>query len=831
MDNRRFVFVSVVAGGLVLAGVFPGLSFAGQAGSGSPTASITFSGKVLQKQGQPIEGARVQWYQMTYTSAGVGPKMESLGEKTTATDGTFTLSAAKDAPTYRQSFLIVRKEGLALGWVAWPMREDQQASIALGEPKPLAGTVVDENGRTLAEVEVSIALALIGAERDQRFLVGWAAPDLLKAKTDSQGRFLFADMPAEATFEFLAAQPGRATICTLDRATYRGEKCQFSPGQEGIKLTLPVEAKIEGLVVEKAGGKPRGGVRVTMQSERSGPLLPMEPVASGTDGVFRVGSLAAGNYTVQLVSLPGQMAEWVADPVRVSLKTGETKSDIKLALVKGGILEVLVKDTAGKPVSQASVSLRQVQSEQWVGVTTDETGLARQRLAPGEYAFSGAYKQGYSQPRSQEQLVIEEGQTKRLEYTLNSMPKVAGIVRDQAGQPLAGIKVEVKPTGRDEAVTDAAGKFEANWDPAAWGSRSTTFVLVARDLTRNLAEAVDLDEQPGQLDLKLRPGMTITGTVLDAEGKPLPGARIRLMLRVANWGSTLTRGESPVGPDGTFEIKALPPERKYQVTALADGYGKQDVQVNDSDFKDNRYDVGRLKLPVASLSITGTVVDPNDKPVAGASIYGYGDGQPDLRDIQTDTEGKFTIKGVCPGALRLSVNSRGPSRLYGSAQTEGGAADLRIVISSRPTSPAYMPPRPASLKGKPLPPLKDLGIDPPAEAEGKMLLVCFWDMGQRPSRYCLTQLAAQASQLGDKGVVVVAVQAAQVEENALSGWLQQNKVPFKTGTLTGNADKAKFAWGAAALPHLILTDRKHTVVAEGFSLSDLDKQIEAAAAR
>jgi hypothetical protein len=30
---------------------------------------------------------------------------------------------------------------------------------------------------------------------------------------------------------------------------------------------------------------------------------------------------------------------------------------------------------------------------------------------------------------------------------------------------------------------------------------------------------------------------------------------------------------------------------------------------------------------------------------------------------------------------------------------------------------------------------------------------------------------------------------------------------------------------------LILTDKKHVVVAEGFGLSDLDKQIETAAAR
>jgi hypothetical protein len=226
------------------------------------------------------------------------------------------------------------------------------------------------------------------------------------------------------------------------------------------------------------------------------------------------------------------------------------------------------------------------------------------------------------------------------------------------------------------------------------------------------------------------------------------------------------------------------------------------------------------------------VVDPNDKPVAGASVYGFGESQPDPHTIQTDAEGKFTLKGVCPGPIRVQVSSRGPKPVYGFAQAEGGATDLRIVVSARPTTRASMTPRrPTSLKGQSLPSLKDLGIDLPTDAEGKMVLVCFWDMGQRPSRNCLTQLAAQASQLGQKGVVVIPVHAAKAEEGALSQWLETNKLPFKVGSISGDIEKTKFAWGVASLPHLILTDKKHVVVAEDFGLGDLDKQIEAAADR
>jgi hypothetical protein len=225
------------------------------------------------------------------------------------------------------------------------------------------------------------------------------------------------------------------------------------------------------------------------------------------------------------------------------------------------------------------------------------------------------------------------------------------------------------------------------------------------------------------------------------------------------------------------------------------------------------------------------VVDSNDKPVAGARVYGFGEGQPDLREMRTDAEGKFIIKGVCTGPILLQATLEGPTRRSGQAQTEGGATDLRIVISERPAVRQYMPRRPAALRGRPLPPLKGLGIDLPADAADKMLLICFWDMGQRPSRYFLTQLAAQAAQLGEKGVVVVAVHAAKVEDSALGQWIKENSISFRTGSIAGDFDKTKLAWGVDSLPHLILTDKKHTVVAEGFSLGDLDRHIAAAAGR
>jgi hypothetical protein len=291
------------------------------------------------------------------------------------------------------------------------------------------------------------------------------------------------------------------------------------------------------------------------------------------------------------------------------------------------------------------------------------------------------------------------------------------------------------------------------------------------------------------------------------------------------------------GPDGVFEIKAVPPEREYAVTVSADGYGKQEVPIATIGAQESRHDIGRVQLVPSNLSVSGIVVDPNDKPVARAEISAFGTGQPDLREVRTDAQGRFTFKGVSPGSLRLSARFSGPPRLSGYAQVEGGATDVKITIAEQRRPQAYPPRRGAALKGKPLPLLKDVGIELPAPgaqrpfgagAEGKMLLVCFWDMGQRPSRSCLTQLAAQSAALREKGVEVVAVHAAKVEGDVLSQWLKENEIPFTGEMIVGDIEKAKLAWGAVSLPHLILTDKEHTVVAEGFGLGDLGKQIEMA---
>jgi hypothetical protein len=128
-----------------------------------------------------------------------------------------------------------------------------------------------------------------------------------------------------------------------------------------------------------------------------------------------------------------------------------------------------------------------------------------------------------------------------------------------------------------------------------------------------------------------------------------------------------------------------------------------------------------------------------------------------------------------------------------------------------------------SLKGKPLPELIDLGIKvSPGELDNKRILICIFDIQQRPSRHCCIQLARQNEQLQQKELSIIAVQASKIDPKYLAEWVQKHKIPFPVGTLKGDKEKTRMAWGAKSLPWLILSDRAHQVVAEGFTLQELN---------
>jgi uncharacterized GH25 family protein len=812
----------------------------------------------------------------------------------------------------------------------------------------------------------------------------------------------------------------------------------FAPGQADIELVLPAEARIRGTVVVADTGNPIAGVRLIVETQENRPLFGQEPVVSKDRGTFSFDALAAGNYVVQLVRSREEPADWVAEPAKVALDEGQTRTDVRIELSKGGSLIVTTAEAGtNKPLAGTSVSIRDEGNNRWLGAKSDKEGIAQIRLMPGGYQISGAYKQGYTSERRQEAVTIEADSTKLVALALTKMPRISGVVRDPA------------PGGRETVRSDSQGRFECIWDRSFWGDREdTVFCLVARHEQRNLAAALEIGDGTGTLNLKLEPGVTFAGKVTDPGGEGIPRARVRAMLRLSNWGSPLSRELAEADENGNYELSAIPPGHKYNVSAAAKGYGEIDVDVHADDALNNRLSIETMSLPLANLLVSGRIVDTDGNPVPDARISGSGENQPNPNTL-SDKQGKFTLDGLCKGKVYVRVDvTRGGKRLSARIHTDGGAAGIKIPVREGRAASYYIAaktdeqiirgneraiagvaldergapvagvpvavrchqkmtedgrtaswhyssfiglsditdergrfaiaitedgkynlrfspdkhaamiaydvptgkrdlkvtlpdggtlagrlvrlvkgkrvpvahaevkleqtdrasythlgfdrdrtthtdaqgrfrfehvrtkirprgsrrdeqwspvprvwqishadtsktvafydgtliedfelvvrPDPASsgpLLGAALPEFDDIKIDLPADfAKGKIVLVCFFDMNQRPSRHCVTQLAKRAEQLDKKGVTIVAVQTSKIDENRLSEWIGKNVASIPVGIARGDKDEMRANWGVRSLPWLVLTDTAHIVRAEGFGPGELDAKIEEIAA-
>jgi uncharacterized GH25 family protein len=678
---RRGSRVAVACLAALLMTVPAGRGWGAEAG---PVKQVTFTGRVLDAAGRPLAGVPVRLFQQTFADTLYSYKVVTIAEATAEADGSFSLRApadSADSKSYRYGFVVAEKEGLALGFASWNLEEDLTLDLTLAEAKPLAGIVVDEKGQPVPGAAVSVYRLQIDKAFEQRSLSMSAAAELLTTRTDSAGRFTFTNLPAGASAELLVRQPGRATVCTYVPSGFYGRPLRYQSGQMDIRLTQPVEAKIEGVVVEKQTGQSVGGVTLVVTHAANRPLEGCEPVTIGADGRFTLRALPAGEYALQLGTPLGRPREWVAAPAPVTLKAGEAKTDLRIEVSRGVILEVAVTDAAdNRPLEKASANVRSSQSGQWFSGDSDAAGIARIRVLPGTYELH-AYKQGYSIEAQPQTVTVQEGTTNRVAVALRETPKIRGVVRDAEGAPLAGAQVRMMPGGREDATSDAEGKFEVTWDRQGWSREGTVFCLVARDVSRNLAAVAEIAEGTTALDLKLEPGLVLAGRVVDPNGKGIAGARVSPMLSMSGWGSSLSEDGIQTDSSGSFEVRAAPAGHKYDLYVRADGYGNKTNQNLDTYGVKGRLEVGVITLPLANLAVSGQVVDLQDKPVPNASLRVYGDGQPSGTAAQTDANGRFSLKGVCAGEVNMEVNAgQGGKGLSARVLTEGGSTDIRIIV-------------------------------------------------------------------------------------------------------------------------------------------------------
>ena len=138
---------------------------------------------------------------------------------------------------------------------------------------------------------------------------------------------------------------------------------------------------------------------------------------------------------------------------------------------------------------------------------------------------------------------------------------------------------------------------------------------------------------------------------------------------------------------------------------------------------------------------------------------------------------------------------------------------------------------PQSVMGKPLTTLETFGLAPAAKlAAGKPLAMFFFDARQRPSRHQAEGLAAKAELWKKSGLVILMVIPGGQAGKASGDWLDAHHLPRVVASLPADeilAQRCRARWGVTALPHIVLTDVSHTVIAEGISVERLEALLNA----
>ena len=656
--------------------------------------------KVVDSDGKPVAGAEVLVVDYGFDPDTFAGEAKVIERATTAVDGGFSF-AGPVREGRPQRIAVVRKPGLAVGWLL----DTGDRKIVLDKARTLSGRVVDESGQPVAGAEVRVRLGVI---RNQCYYsLAWdTGPDWLTTRTDAEGRYVFSQVPEHASVFLVFTATGYA------RMQVPGDI--FDPEtalriDEAVKqVVLPREATLRGKVVEKATGRPVGGVKLVADHRaKQGPISPTVATVTGEDGTFAIGGLLEGDYRV-CVAGRAKMPDWVAAPIMAKATAAPAAGAATMELVKGAVVEVAVTDRrTGRPIAGAAVEISPDQPGlQRADSVTGSDGIGRARVMPGKYAMNSIDAPRYVRENTHQPVEVGEGQTRRLEARLNGLALVEGTILDEAGGPVEGARVTLVHGGRLGDTTDAAGRFAIGWSPERASGQNEIALVYQEERGLATAAAVPQDRRP---TVTVHAGRNLAGRVVDPEGKPVAGADVMATAVVSQyWHAPWWRGAATTDRDGRYVLKTFPPEPKCKVllSLSKKGYGPQGSMLGNEvavALEDGKAltEAPDIVLEPADQTISGIVVDAEGKPVAGAQVYAYSDPVSMGSSFSTSVvascvsgaDGKFTLKGLVRKSYDVGATFP-DGKGWAQAKVRAGEQDVRLA-------PAVTPPAsPPAAAGK-----------------------------------------------------------------------------------------------------------------------------------
>jgi hypothetical protein len=323
---------------------------------------------------------------------------------------------------------------------------------------------------------------------------------------------------------------------------------------------LAQNASVEGVAIDISTGQPMSGLHVRLMSEAGPARSELNYGAlSGKTGRFSIENVIPGTYNIRGIS-PGYITAGKLDGMSVlpgiTLKPGQRVTDLKLEMVRHGVLAGRVVDEFGDPIDGITVEAEQLSGDQYLSVApgrgeaqTDDRGAFQIPVGPGRYRLKvdppidsnrkeirtdgtspGLYATTYypGAPGRNRSTVIEvkAGETAGpLDIQLLTVHPmtIAGVVTGAPNAARPWVRVRTgdnpdDPTALDPASVDADGRFSIpNARPGHYWLQAmyNTGGLVMQSQT---VEVTPDSANTANIELTLRPPGELTGTIETSPG-------------------------------------------------------------------------------------------------------------------------------------------------------------------------------------------------------------------------------------------------------------------------------------------------------------------------
>jgi len=668
---------------------------------------IGVSGRVTEANGTPIEGAAVMLVDPQSAFGKQLPKAESM----TAADGTFEISAT---PT-QQLLFIVRAAGYATHMdsnLTLPAL-DMQIKLETGVSVRLQA--VDAAQKAVPAAGVSVAVMYKG---------GFAA-----GETDDSGALLLENLPTKGTRMWGSQQ--MAILWGGDFVAHMVQLTGKEPENGELDIGTVELARggvVTGKVTDRTTGDPVAGVRLRTFGGLDQQLDMMGAVTalSAEDGTYKLKGVPHKAHSILAIH-PDYISDF--DPMKMMMSmrgqsAGEPifadanlKAVRNIELTPAATLTGQVLGPDGEPVAGAKIEvedelamIRMVLGAGTIGAVSDAEGnFELKGLKVGQDVKVLASHRDFG---GSEVTAGKAGEP--ITLTLSEPLMLSGLVVDETGIPIAGVRVAVARAqgrarrgnvvsagdsavgGARPAITDAAGKFTVRNAPA--GKLTVTYEHTAYEVVNSSMDVAPGNDEHDLGKTILKRGLGIEGVVVDEDDKPVAGVSLNLNWDYSGGQSNAEEtgrmhGQARSDEQGRFKLYGLR-QGKFQLRVWQPGYyanaptvesGTTDVRVVLEKAAQLNGRVMANGSPVVNANVSAEIVTATTAAGDTTKNVGWGrtdvDGRFHVRSLPKQTPFRLTIRH--DGFQTLRVNGVTASDQEQSYTLDTGAQIGGIVVDTR----------------------------------------------------------------------------------------------------------------------------------------------------